>query len=332
MPYDDAMFRLLLCLTLLLTLMLPAFAADPAPADNAELTQLYTDDQGDREALAAGTMEWEAIALRDDARLARALELIEAGALHTGADYYHAAMVLQHSGRPALFLLGHELCVIAISKGNADAKWLAAASLDRYLNSIGRPQRWGTQRTKRFDEAEYKLVEVEPGVSDAMRAQLDVPPLDTTLEQTPASSPINFDPDSATPEVRALFEAATNDHPQDFETGQWLPAAAGAATRDAQRAAQVRELFAGGGLANLTDHFFAGAVLQYSTDPADLHLAVAILLPAVAHGIDPAKYVAARIVDKLAALQGEPPVYGADQATPRSGVSEEARKALRVSD
>jgi len=54
-------------------------------------------------------------------------------------------MILQHAEAPEDNLLAHELCVVAISKGNFEAKWLAAASEDRFLMRIDRPRRFGTQ-------------------------------------------------------------------------------------------------------------------------------------------------------------------------------------------
>jgi hypothetical protein len=43
----------------------------------------------------------------------------------------------------------HVLAVTALGKGNAGARWLAAASLDRYLHRLGQPQIFGTQFTNK---------------------------------------------------------------------------------------------------------------------------------------------------------------------------------------
>ena len=42
-------------------------------------------------------------------------------------------MILQHGGEPEDYLLAHELCVVAIGRGEERAKWLAAASEDRFI-------------------------------------------------------------------------------------------------------------------------------------------------------------------------------------------------------
>jgi len=76
------------------------------------------------------------------------------------------------------YLLAHELCVVAISKGDARAKWLAAASEDRFLMNIDRPQRFATQfRCDGLPNCEYHLYKLDAGVTDELRRVLDVPSL-----------------------------------------------------------------------------------------------------------------------------------------------------------
>lgn len=115
--------------------------------------------------------------MRDEARELRVKELIQAGALTTGADYFHAAMILQHASEPDDYLLAHDLCVIAIAKGEERAKWLAAASLDRFLMSIGRAQRFATQFVSKRSFHPPVLAPVDPKVPDHLRRELNVPSL-----------------------------------------------------------------------------------------------------------------------------------------------------------
>lgn len=151
--------------------------AASAGQDNAEIARLYRDDQADRSPPAGKSIDWAAVAPRDKARLARVKELYAQDRLRTGADYYHAAMILQHGGAPEAYLLAHELCVVSLSKGEARAKWLAAASEDRFLVGIGRPQRFGTQYSGSGPDGPFRLDEVGEGVTDALRRELDVPSL-----------------------------------------------------------------------------------------------------------------------------------------------------------
>jgi hypothetical protein len=148
------------------------------PTSSEELTKLYAEDQRDREFHAAQSTDWEAIGIRDEQREQRVKQLLAAGPLGSGTDYYHAAMVLQHATSPDDYLLAHDLCVIAISKGESNAKWLAAASMDRFLNRIGRPQRFGTQYQSTRSSSPPMLVAVAPNVPDVLRQELDVPTLE----------------------------------------------------------------------------------------------------------------------------------------------------------
>lgn len=152
-------------------------AANVTTGVSEELTKLYNDDQHDRVFRPGQTIDWEAVGIRDEQRELKVKQLLATDSLSSGADYYHAAMVLQHASSPDDFLLAHDLCVIAISKGESKAKWLAAASMDRFLVSIGRPQRFGTQFQSKKSFRPPTLVSVDPSVPDALRRELDVPTL-----------------------------------------------------------------------------------------------------------------------------------------------------------
>jgi hypothetical protein len=125
---------------------LAANAQAANPADHPELAQLYQADQQDREASPA-KMDWQNVAPRDAARRQRVRALISEGAVRTGKDFERAAMVFQHGDTPDDILYAHVLAVTAIAKGNLNARWLAAASLDRYLHRLNQPQIFGTQFT-----------------------------------------------------------------------------------------------------------------------------------------------------------------------------------------
>ena len=58
-------------------------------------------------------------------------------------------MVFQHGETQEDILFAHVLAVTALGKSNARARWLAAASLDRYLHRLGQPQIFGTQFTNK---------------------------------------------------------------------------------------------------------------------------------------------------------------------------------------
>lgn len=145
-----------------------------ATAPHAEMATIYDADQKDRKDLLAALTDWKTVDKADQGRRARVATLLSAGALQTAGDYGKAALIFQHSGRPDDFLLAHTLAVIAISKGDQHAVWIAAATLDRYLQSVGQPQIYGTQfvgEGPATTQAPYNA----KVISDALRAELNVP-------------------------------------------------------------------------------------------------------------------------------------------------------------
>ncbi len=171
----------------------PAPAADvaDAPKDNEEVARLYNEDQNDRQTQDGKPIDWQFVGPRDEVRRKRVMSLYASGELKTGHDYFNAGMILQHGTRPEDYLLCHELCVTAVFKATSGdpaswvstAKWLAAASEDRFLLSIGRGQRFGTQFTSVGRNQPWHLDKMEPGVSDVMRKIWGVPVLDQAKER-----------------------------------------------------------------------------------------------------------------------------------------------------
>src|SRR5262245_45596908 len=152
----------------------------PVVKGNQELVRLFSEDQGDRQPKDAKAIDWRVVRRRDEVRLKRVMELYRAGELRTGWDYFHAAIILQHGRRPEDYLLSHELCVTAVfnsgAKEKADwvsaAKWLAAASENRFLLYIHRAQRFGTQSRQKG-----RLAKMDEGVTDELRKVWHVPTL-----------------------------------------------------------------------------------------------------------------------------------------------------------
>ncbi len=147
----------------------------PPPSDNAELTRMFQEDQGDRKPGLHG-IDWSVVKPRDDARLKRTRELYASGTVRTGADWLHAALILQHSSEPDDYLLAHEMCVAALALGEKRAKWLVAATEDRFLMAIGRKQRFGTQY-EAAAPGQFRLAPTDPQVTDELRAAVGAPPL-----------------------------------------------------------------------------------------------------------------------------------------------------------
>jgi hypothetical protein len=173
---------------LLLALLLAAKAfcqeAKPheAKTSQSEIDVLYDQDQKDREGdFTSQTMTLEYVTRlqeRDSAHRKRVHELLTAGALKSGKDFEKAAFIFQHGEQPDDFLFAHILAMVAVTKGNQGAIWIAAATLDRYLQKVGKSQVLGTQ----FSSANASPWTQEPYdrslVPDSLRRELRVPDLD----------------------------------------------------------------------------------------------------------------------------------------------------------
>jgi hypothetical protein len=149
------------------------YAADPEWPSNAEAAAMFVADQAAR--LNHARIDWAAVAPQDEARRRRIRALLDAGELQSADDFYHAAFIFQHGSSPEDYLLAHTLAMVAIARGRAHASWIAAATLDRYLQEIGRPQIFGTQFQTQPDGAATQEPYSADLVPDALRNALGVP-------------------------------------------------------------------------------------------------------------------------------------------------------------
>ncbi len=145
-----------------------------------EVDQLFRADQADRTPPADGREltqeEFLAVGARDLERLARVKEMYRLNLLTSPQDFYHAAVILQHSWDSTTaaddHLLAHELAIIAFAGKVPGAGYLVAASEDRFLqDDLHRKQRFGTQYPP--DPG----LEAGEGVTDSLRARFEVPSL-----------------------------------------------------------------------------------------------------------------------------------------------------------
>ena len=141
---------------------------------NAEMTAIF---EADQRARSGEMVDGNLVGRQDEARRKRAQALMDSGAFNSGDDFYHAAFVFQHGRMPDDYLKAHLLATIAVARGKAEATWIAAATLDRYLQAIGRPQILGTQFYTGPDGRTTQEPFDRSLASDALRASLGVPPL-----------------------------------------------------------------------------------------------------------------------------------------------------------
>jgi hypothetical protein len=71
--------------------------------------------------------------------------MLAAAQLTSGNDFMDAAYIFQHGVTAEDCLFAHILAMEAIARGTPAAKFIAAATLDRYLQFSKQPQVFGTQ-------------------------------------------------------------------------------------------------------------------------------------------------------------------------------------------
>jgi hypothetical protein len=122
-------------------------APEPNPPDAVptNIHQLLLDDQAERKVRGFAPKYGPDVNSRDAMRRTEARKLLAAGDLRTAQDFHDAAFIFQHGHDPDDYLLAHILAIEAMIKGDTSSKWIAAATLDRYLQSIGQKQVFGTQ-------------------------------------------------------------------------------------------------------------------------------------------------------------------------------------------
>lgn len=141
---------------------------------NGDMKRIFEADQAARH---SPKIDWSVVGPADAERRKQTQALLDSGALQSGNDFYHAAFIFQHGGEAKNYLLAHTLAMIAAARGRPDATWIAAATLDRYLQAIGQKQIYGTQ----YSTLPGKPTTQDPYdpilVSDALREVLGIPNL-----------------------------------------------------------------------------------------------------------------------------------------------------------
>ena len=125
---------------------------------NPELLKLYNEDQKARDNwLTMTAAERDEIAKGDAARRKRVGEMLRAGEVKSAEDYERAAFVFQHGSEPSDYLLAHVLAMTAMAVEGGPGGWIATATLDRYLKSIGKPQIFGNDLAPNT-ESDWNLI------------------------------------------------------------------------------------------------------------------------------------------------------------------------------
>jgi hypothetical protein len=215
-----------------------------------ELRELYESDQKDQndESWNEGTgAEFDR---RQTVRRNRVMEIIEAGMLADLQDWDRAAMLLQHGDTPDDYLLAHILsmpCGIADQPGG---KFMCAATLDRFLQNVGRPQIFTTQSGAADPSLYAPAKPFDDSMSQSLRALFDLPPFPGREE-----GPEQKGKGPSTKDLPKLLELSRKE-PATEDVPEWLQSA--------------RDIARGGALKSEKDFDLAARVLSGSSDPDDL--------------------------------------------------------------
>ena len=151
------------------------YDADADWPSNLEMIRIFDQDQAARQDVTK--IDWAIVAREDEKRCQRTKQLLDAGKLRSGEDFVHAAFIYQHGGKPDDYLMAHTLATISAAKGWRNAAWIAAATLDRYLQNVGQRQIYGTQYQTPPGVGPTQEPYDRILISDALRAAMGVPPL-----------------------------------------------------------------------------------------------------------------------------------------------------------
>lgn len=149
---------------------------------NLQLEQLYLDDKNDRKLFEEGKLSEEVLRQHDTYRhevlntIAPTIDESEIWNCH------YACLLLMHSWSddPAIYKRAHEYAQKAIKLGSNVTKWLYAASLDRWLVSQSKPQKFGTQ----FNIRTGIIYDYDHSTSDQERSEYGVPPLSELINRS----------------------------------------------------------------------------------------------------------------------------------------------------
>lgn len=114
------------------------------PETSSAVHRLYVEDQEDTKTIKSDATDAE-YHQRVKVREATLRTLLAAGEVTSGDDFLDAAFLFQHGDTAEDCLFAHVLAMEAMVRGKASARWMAAASLDRYLQFAKQPQIFGTQ-------------------------------------------------------------------------------------------------------------------------------------------------------------------------------------------
>ncbi len=185
----------------------------PNPSAVSEtLEQLYTEDQAVRQAGIETPVDIIRFFAGDWIRVRKVRRIVVADLLITADDYANAASILQHGENSADYLQAQQLSLKAYELGHTEMRRHSALAEDRYLISIGQPQKYGTQFACE-PETGWQISPVDPDITDEDRLQMDVEPLADMEAKIAELNKVTEQQCSLTQETMRLVETIMENNP-----------------------------------------------------------------------------------------------------------------------
>lgn len=138
-------------------------------AINIELEKLYLEDKKEREGLIETKESLKTLEAHDRKRLKEVKRLLPDVDTAEIWNCHYLAYLLIHGETTEDYQLAHEYAKKAVDMGSSITKWLYAATLDRWLVSQGKPQKFGTQY--KILDGKKELFPVDKNTSDQERIE-----------------------------------------------------------------------------------------------------------------------------------------------------------------
>lgn len=276
----------------------PPKKAEAQAAVSRELAELYRDDQKDQ-----NDPTWTAdndleFSKRQETRRDRVMQFVTAGQLASAEDWNHAAMLLQHGQSADDYLLAHVLAVPPATQKLPFSEFMSAATLDRFLQHIGRPQIFATQ-TAGSDPATAPLMEpFDDSMSNSIRAAYGL----AARARPESAEPKHGAKAPSAKDLPKLLAAARGDAKSKAapdaagETPEWL--------------VRTRAIVDAGALKKDVDYFSAAQILLHSTNAEDLLDAHVLSVAAALLGHEHALPQCAETLDRFLIAAGRTAILG----------------------
>lgn len=155
-------------------------------AVSSELRKLYEKDKRER---TDSSINGDVLKQHSEQKIKRAKELIQEIDTNDIWNLHYLAYLLQHGTTIEDYKMAHEFAKKAVKLGSTVSKWLFAATLDRWLVSQGKKQKFGTQ-FKKNNKGVWEILPVDGTISNEQRKEYGVPPLNKALEVFKKKYPI----------------------------------------------------------------------------------------------------------------------------------------------